>query len=335
MKRLWTPKAEDAVRKYLVTYTNQDGINDAAVQFPDVGTMYRLDFEKFDPLQGFNFLVAKGYLARPQHPLPPKTQCVSMLGSISAEAQKNGNTSGEIGMADYHVFQYPVRVEFCSKDSDTWVPGPVIDGLQVFDDGTIYFPHFFSSRLSWEFTPPDFTDSDGDGMVDMTFKDIRLTVAIPILNRVQCAAQIGAKGGATGKMILANTVNSPDASKLHGNFKALNFIDTNLYHLWQRKDSYAKLPQSALGEALPDKVGLGVDALRDDTEAALAHAGKAQLHVGVLSKSGIGTIDGFLTTEYKVGQKIKKIGSTKCSAVIYGIRWTVVDDKCKTELLWG
>jgi len=182
--------------------------------------------------------------------------------------------------------------------------------------------------------------------VDTVTRDLRMSVAIPCDFRLTACAALDLGVTPSGDWLFQTIDDCPDMDRIEPTLDRLHYVDAGrLYQLWLRQGVFGDA-ESALGSALSDKIGVLqntyppniANAVRSDGAQISAHARKALLERGRLTKQGSLRIDGYLLSEYPPGTAISWLNNLgdgsffPIRAVVGEVKWACGELFCYTEL---
>jgi hypothetical protein len=289
LKAAWTTARETEFKTKIIELGNDaEAYREACTLFPEVYTTWvvnpQYDFLADTPWSGY----PRAALARPPWPT------------------QHSYMTDEIGSRDYAGLRWPIYVEILTdEDEETWVRGPLFDGLEIFDTGVIYLPALrdlnaeikvFAGIDGASSTVP-FSEGE-DGTASIAIRDIRMNLAIPCDHGVSwtVSAPITDFGGGTE---IETYGGNPDQNRIATTHARAKFVDLQqLYAAIYRVGSYYK-PESCGGTASANEY------VRNDLTLLQAHVRRLMYEENRLRKGGAPRFDGHLVTAYQPGQAVK------------------------------
>jgi len=314
---LWSTEDELAFRQYWGTYPDDDGFREACIKYPDVYTMYRLspDWNYYGGTSFSNY---------------PRAKYGKIIETALLSWRGNENSA-----QDFATMRYPIPVEF--KDtSGNWQSAPLLDGLELFDTGTIYLPGLRDAQISWSGAG---VDAIVAGYATMTKRDIRMTVAVPMDHRVTALASYSNEAYNDQFFDVINEC--PDRDRIDTTLHRQHLVTAgSLYKLWLRNTSYP-IPASVNGAAQFENKQTLTNPLRSDADLLLSHARRSLYDFGRLLKTGLLRIDGYVCSEYQPGTPVRNLvpygvdgmESFPIRAVIGQVKWVCIPGDIHTELV--
>jgi hypothetical protein len=288
----WSTERENEFKNYVKRFPDSAGLQQAYTLFPEVYSTFKIH-------KDYDFQAGTLYSGYPR---------AKINHAIEATLR---SFRGKGVIKDFRIAPYPINIETANKTSSTWTSLTELNGLEVWDDGTIYLPTLRVMRATWRWTAAEFSNT-GD-YANMERKDLRFTVAIPCDHRFTACAAETFSGASELDKVFAGGQPSPDAARINPELQRLHYVDAgNLYQCWLRNGAWGD-PESITGTTkLPDKdgsisAGELSNTVRDDGKEILAHAKKTLNLKGRLDKIGSFVFDGYLLSEFPVGTCIEAL----------------------------
>jgi len=314
--RAWDTATDTAFLEYIQTRVDDGDTliiarQKADREFTSFGHAYQLD-------PTFDFQAGTGEsaetIAEVGRPILPEL----LTSYLEEEAETN--------TLDKLRFRRPIVVEFQEEgddpDSDPWLLADFNTGMIVDADGTIWFPGLRERGLTY-------TAVESGGVVTVTNRKLRFTVAIPADHRITAERKLAIDETALVEQIAGTAANENRIAK---GFERMYYANSaGHYAKEERVDSWP-IPETVTGTAQPDdKPGLADDDfLRNDQVNLENHVERRARDLGRLEKSGE-LIFGRIVPSMKPGIKIATLEGSGSPYSIKGVTTSILFSTRRTD----
>jgi hypothetical protein len=324
LQAAWTTARETEFKTAIIELgNNAEAYREACTLFPEVFTTWVVNSQ-------YDFLAGTPWSGYPRAALA-RTPWPTQLSYMT----------NDIGSRDYAGLRWPIYVEINTAE-DTWVRGPLFDGLEILDTGVIHLPGLrdlgadvkvFAGIDGYSSTVPF---SQDEGAAKIAVRNIRMNLAIPCDHGVSWSVTSPSEGIGKNDSNIEIYGGNPDLSRIDSSHSRKTFSDLQqLYAAAYRIGSYYK-PETCGGTASAGEY------VRNDLNMLKAHVRRLMYEKSRLKKGGAPRIDGHIVP-YPLGTAIASFGSTgkqsfPVRAQLTGIRFTSSggdNPKTSTELLFG